>query len=126
MTLGCVRPRLESVLFAPLWSFLCSACCERKSEASQHPESINRISLKPLRFCYAFSLAVELTYPVPLEAVLATEIRLFAEFLAGGTLETSGVVIAVGAFTFALCFGCDFFGWRLIHFDRIDSVLQLG
>ena len=85
---------------------------------------MNQISPRPFRLSSAFSLAVELTYPVPLEAVLATEVRLFAEFLAGGTLETSGVIIAVGTFTFALRFGCDFFGWRLIHFDGINSVLR--
>ena len=58
---------------------------------------------------------VELTYPIPLEAILAAEKRLFAQFLAGGTLQAASIFIAVGALAFARLLDGRFFRWCLVH-----------
>jgi hypothetical protein len=68
----------------------------------------------PLR-AFSSHKSTPLTYPVALEAILTAEVRLFAQLLAGRTLQTSSIFIAVCALAFAFLVDSDFFCRGLVH-----------
>lgn len=59
--------------------------------------------------------AAVLTYPVPLEAILTAEEGLLAQLLACWALQTTGIVVAVGALAFPVLVHGDLFRWCLVH-----------
>lgn len=61
------------------------------------------------------SASTALTYPVSLKAVLAAEVGFLAQFLACGTLQAAGVVVAVAALALALVVDRHLFGRCLVH-----------
>lgn len=127
---------VESILFCDLWSCLCVDCRLVLAYALSNitscdwPRACCLFYTQPTRrvsLYVPFSSwwpSTVLTYPVPLEAFLATEVGFLAQLLAGWALQGTGIVAAVIAFTFAFLLDRHLFCWSLIHDCYLDRKIS--
>lgn len=111
---------LDSILFWDLCSALCVLCnlSARACDSHNPPrEGLNAL--------HRYVVHGTLTYPIPLEAVLTAEERVFAYLLTRRTLQRACIIVAIRTLALFRLRDCHFFRRSLIHLASAQAVLVL-